>query len=86
VEMSPISVTRTIPSASLSPSLSTPDSLSDGGSEKDTEATREVTIVRSLVAHLENDIVVLSLHTHFHLADMSKSMRKFFFVYYLILS
>jgi hypothetical protein len=45
-----------------------------------------VTIVRSLVAHLENDIVVLSLHTHFHLADMSKSMRKFFFVYYLILS
>lgn len=68
VEASPVSVTRTVPSISaLQPST-------DATTASDSEDTpRLVTISRSLAAHLDNDIVVLSLHTHLHMVASGKA-------------
>lgn len=80
VEASPVTVTRVLP-ATPTPSESpqeTADSTGDGadsnrgGVSKAADAGTgavTVTVTRSLVAHLENDILVLSLHSHFRFSN-----------------
>lgn len=81
VEMSPVSVTRKLP---VTDSTTLPGEA-DGTDGADTEATsRQVTIVRTLAAHLENNIVVLSLHTHFHLAGSSKLLLTYLYLIYIL--